>query len=155
MEHSRLHRITRRSLPMAALLTIAFSSSSAAQIPEAPKELGRLDKLLGNWEGKGTMLTAPDAEPAPWTGRVTVKKVLRDFAIQEDWGDRRRCSGSDLVPHAVHVRHSVRELSGGDVFQPRLRRRLSNQPHGGRVHRDESVSRGERRHHERPRDLDR
>lgn len=68
----------------AAIVVLLVSGLASAQSPEPPKELGRLDRLLGHWVGKGTAQGGPDGPSMPWTSRSTVTKVLGGHFLRDD-----------------------------------------------------------------------
>lgn len=62
-----------------------LSASLTAQAPAPPSEqLAKYDRLLGHWEGKGTVAMVPGEPAAEWTSTVTAKKALGGHFIHED-----------------------------------------------------------------------
>jgi hypothetical protein len=63
---------------------VPFAAALPAQgAPKPPPEVRRLDPLIGNWAGSGTM-TEPSAT-TKWTANGTYRSVLGGFWIQEDF----------------------------------------------------------------------
>ncbi|MBN2491498.1 MAG: DUF1579 family protein [Planctomycetes bacterium] len=73
-----------RPLLWCSLVLLALALTAAGQIPAPPEALKKLDPMLGNWEGSGTVRMAPDGEAYPWTCRSTAKRVLDGHFVLED-----------------------------------------------------------------------
>lgn len=55
------------------------------QAPPGPAEqLGKLERLIGTWTGKGTVTMEPSAAATTWTATATCKKVLSGHFIRRD-----------------------------------------------------------------------
>jgi hypothetical protein len=72
-----------RSLAFA--LAVCLSAPVFAQeFPTPPPELARFDRMLGHWDGAGTVVMDEGAPAAKWTSRSSFAKVLGGFFVQED-----------------------------------------------------------------------
>jgi hypothetical protein len=71
-------------LRLTLILTILCLPVLAQELPSPAKELARLHRLLGTWEGEGTSTMAADAPEITWTGRTTVRKVLGGHFLREE-----------------------------------------------------------------------
>jgi hypothetical protein len=75
-----------QSLP-AWFVPIAATGALAAQdmeMPQPAKELVRFERMVGEWNGRGTSRSAPGAPEAPWTGTLSFRKTLDGFFYEED-----------------------------------------------------------------------
>lgn len=75
--------MTRFTLPILATLLLALPATAQMPMPEPPKELAKLDGILGHWEGEGTAAMAPGTS-MPWTSRSIAKKVMGGHFVRED-----------------------------------------------------------------------
>ncbi len=67
------------------VLLLAFVAPVVAQDPPAPpKELKKLDPLLGHWDGKGVVHMAAGDEGNAWTSRHHYRPVYGGHFIRED-----------------------------------------------------------------------
>ncbi len=78
----RLHSL--RLALLATLIATPFMPAQDGMMMTPPKELGRYEKLVGNWEGDGLVRASADEDPVKWTAHSTCKKVLGGWAYQED-----------------------------------------------------------------------
>ena len=65
------------------LLPLATDAQQPQLFPPAA-ELKKVERLVGNWRGKGTVAMVPDAPPVSWDARSTGKWVLGGHAIQHE-----------------------------------------------------------------------
>jgi hypothetical protein len=83
-KHTQSHRALAPFLPLIPLLLLTLSTTLSGQGGAPAKEMARLDKMVGNWEGSGEFWMSPDEEGQPWTSRWTAKKVLGGHFLRED-----------------------------------------------------------------------
>lgn len=53
-------------------------------IPQPAPELKKFERLIGNWEGSGTVTMSKGAEPTPWTCASTCQWVLDGHFLSEE-----------------------------------------------------------------------
>ncbi len=70
---------------VALLVVPAFTQEDAEHaMPQPAKELAKYSRMLGYWEGSGTVVEELGGTPNKWTSTSHVRKVLDDHFIRED-----------------------------------------------------------------------
>lgn len=72
---------TLRTLLIASAIVVP---STAQGMPQPAKELARFERMVGEWQGKGTAHMGPEAAAVPWTATMSVRKGLGGFFFEED-----------------------------------------------------------------------
>jgi len=70
------------SLILGSLLPAAALTAQAAPTP-AP-QLAKFDRVVGSWQGSGTMIQKPGDEPMKWTASNTVKRAFGGHIVERD-----------------------------------------------------------------------
>lgn len=73
----------KTTLPLVVALLSAVSFAQD-QAPGPAGELKRFERLIGSWQGKGTVRMAPDADPIPWTCQSTYAWTLGKHFVGVD-----------------------------------------------------------------------
>lgn len=73
-----------RSLGTLLITSTLLASLSAQEMPQPAKELARFERMVGEWDGKGTASMEPGAPAMPWTATMSVRKSLGGFFYEED-----------------------------------------------------------------------
>lgn len=68
---------------LSLLVSLTVVASATAQTPIPPAQLAKFDRLIGSWQGEGTVEMEPGQPRTGWTSTSQIQKILGGMFIQD------------------------------------------------------------------------